>query len=162
MEIDSRELASAQRAIRKALRDAGMAARDIASSILNEPWLSLVGDRLTVSHAPVRKGGDIEWVHRPDFYLSLNSLGIRLTRGEHQVSQGMRYNRSFSVGDLIVEIDGSIHNKNVKGTVQRNVDYGRAGISYVVVNTEDAKMCREKWTDDLYNAIHDHMGVVPK
>ena len=162
MEADSRDLSRAQRAIRRAIKDGNIP----VNSMLTEPYV-VYNDEL---HRVDIKEGDIliedrvgrhgvAWIHKPDFYITFGWPMAPIIDGQ-QMSQGVWYTRCTYPISLIIEIDGSIHDKKVKKTAERDRDYRDAGLSHIIVNTAAAEKAREKWPNELYNTILHHVGAL--
>lgn len=162
MEIDDPELARAHKTIVSATTDAIREAKPRGGGVVDivvEPWAWWhpdIGLSVTAS-MPKHKRDGKGWLHHPDFVLFFSDIPNLVAGTNLQCSQSVLYANRWHPRRLIVEIDGSIHNKKGQQTIKRNRDYDMAGISFITVNTEDAKEAREKWENELYHAVRLHM-----
>lgn len=101
----------------------------------------------------------VGWVHQPDVLVHFADTHRRVA-SRLDVGGGITWVSFRALDWLIVEVDGSVHDTKVKGTVERNRDYERAGISHIVINKTDAENCRLDWEDELHGAVEDHIGVM--
>jgi len=161
MESDSSDLIKAESIVRRVLNEEGMDGLP-GCWVRVEPYIHyndrigewmMVGDDLAKREARSGNG----WVHQPDILVRFPDTAEPI-RSSFVSAEGVKMTTFRKLDHMIVEIDGSIHDKKVKDTIARNKDYERAHIPHIVINKSDAETCNVDWGEELYGMLIDHVG----
>lgn len=155
MEIDDAQLNEAERIISDAIGETN-------HGLHREPWLyydECIKTTMMVVEAEAKKRAkkDGGWVHHPDFYVRFDGdTGHFIS--PILLSPCVKMEACYRLEPLIIEIDGSIHNKKLKKTFERNTDYAQAGLSYISVNIEDCEVSKRPWQAMLREGVERYIG----